>query len=41
MSSRHSCLLSKQELYSEYDGLTEKWAMPLHTTSGLTPYDRQ
>ena len=23
-----------QELYSEYDGLAEKWAMPLHTTSG-------
>ena len=24
------------ELYSEYDGLAEKWATPLHTTSGLT-----
>jgi hypothetical protein len=24
------------ELYSEYDGLAEKQATPLHTTSGLT-----
>jgi len=24
------------ELYSEYDGLAEKWATPLRTTSGLT-----
>jgi len=23
------------ELYSEYDGLAEKWATPLHATSGL------
>ena len=25
------------ELYSEYAGLPEKWATPLHTMSGLTP----
>jgi hypothetical protein len=24
------------ELYSEYDGLAEKWATPLHATSELT-----
>jgi len=23
------------ELYSEYDGLAEKWATPLHTTTRL------